>query len=72
MAGMARRWPRPEQLFLGGILLLLLVGLFLQLTKVAPRAGYWIATGAFAVAWLPALLAILFVAIPDWWRRRRR
>jgi hypothetical protein len=68
----ATRWPKPEHLFFGGILLLILVGLLLEFTGVAPQAGSWIVAGAFAAAWLPALLAILFVAIPEWWRRRGR
>jgi hypothetical protein len=66
---MAARWPKPEHLFFGGILLLMLVGVILQLTGFAPRAGFWIGVIAFGVAWLPALLALFFVAIPEWWRR---
>jgi hypothetical protein len=68
----ATRWPKPEHLFFGGILLLILVGLLLEFTGVATQAGSWIVAGAFAAAWLPALLAILFVVIPEWWRRRGR
>jgi hypothetical protein len=66
---MATRWPKPEHLFFGGILLLMLVGVVLQLTGLAPRTGFWIAVIAFGVAWLPALLALVFIAIPEWWRR---
>jgi hypothetical protein len=66
---MATRWPKPEHLFFGSVLLLMLVGVVLQLTGFAPRAGFWIAVIAFGVAWLPALLALVFFAIPEWWRR---
>ena len=66
---MATRWPKPEHLFFGAVLGFLLAGLALQLTGLAPRADFWIAVAAFAIAWLPALLAIVFVAIPKWWRR---
>jgi hypothetical protein len=63
------RWPKPEHLFFGAVLVAMLMGAVLQLTNLAPWAGFWIAVGAFAVAWLPALFAIVFIAIPEWWRR---
>jgi uncharacterized membrane protein YvlD (DUF360 family) len=65
----ARRWPNPEFLFLGGLFLLMMAGLVLQITGIAPRAGFWIAIFGFAVGWIPALLALVFIAIPEWWRR---
>ena len=60
---MATRWPKPEHLFVGGILLLMLVGVILQLTGLAPRAGFWIGATAFAIGCLPALLALLLPAV---------
>ena len=66
---MSTRWPKPEFLFFGGCLLLMLLGLALQLTGVAPRVGFWIGIGAFGLASLPALLVLIFIAIPEWGRR---
>jgi fumarate reductase subunit D len=68
---MARRWAKPEFLFFGGVFLFLIAGLFLELTGIAPRAGSWIAICAFGVAWVPALLAIVLIVIPAWWRHRK-
>jgi hypothetical protein len=66
---MATRWPKPEHLFLGTALFLMIAGLFLQFTGLAPRAGWWIIVVAFGLVWLPAILAVIFIAIPEWWRR---
>lgn len=66
---MANRWLRPEHLFFGSILLLMLVGVAFQLTGFAPRAGFWMAVIAFGVAWLPAFLALVLFAISEWCRR---
>jgi hypothetical protein len=66
---MARRWPKPEFLFFGSVFVLVMAGLLLQITGVAPRAGFWIAMCAFGIGWIPALLALVFIAIPEWWRR---
>jgi hypothetical protein len=66
---MASRWPKPEFLFFGSVLVLVLAGLLLQITGIAPRVGFWIGICAFGIGCLPALLALIFIAIPEWWRR---
>jgi hypothetical protein len=70
--GKAMRQLKPEHLFFGGVLLVMLVSLVLQLTGLAPRLGFWVGIGAFGVGWLPALFAIFFIAIPEWWRGETR
>ena len=66
---MARRLPKLEYLFAGGVLPFMLAGLFLEFCGIAPRVGFWIAIYAFGIGWIPAMLAVVFIVIPEWWRR---
>jgi hypothetical protein len=66
---MARNGARLDFMFMGTVLVLMVGGLALHLTGIAPRVGLWIAIGAFGLAWVPAILAIIFITIPN--RRRR-
>lgn len=47
---MAVRVPKPENLFIGIVLVVLLAGVTLQITGWAPRVGFWMAVGGFALA----------------------
>ena len=64
-----KRW-YPEHVFAALILVGMATGVALQVTGISPYWGIRIAIGVFAVAWLPALLVIVLIVIPRWWRGR--
>lgn len=61
---------KPEFIFVGLIVGGMLTGIAMTVSGVAPQWGYRVAFGAFALGWVPALLALVFIAIPEWWRKR--
>jgi uncharacterized membrane protein (DUF485 family) len=58
----------PEHIFMGLIAAGMLTGLALMISGASMYWGFRIAVGTFLVAWVPALLAVVFVAMPRWWR----
>jgi hypothetical protein len=60
----------PEHYFFGLILAGAVLGVALTLSGISPFWGFRIALGSFLIGWLPAIFALLFIAIPGWWRKR--